>query len=365
MKRNLEYIFTGILLFALTSCERPGTMGEDEGYVNFVLDTKAAEATQAEKVTFRIMAYNSSSKAYLGDKRNGTSYGYGTGSYYLNEDTGMLAPCTVRDDDGQYVADDVNAGIRGTLGNVLLCYLSPALKNNPDGSFDFNPDNPFYCSPCVSVNVNGYGTVDVKNQIQIQDMRAKVAINFYSSRDDTDFTLKTDNTAVFLRGTGDDGSSVNFNPATKLIATTAEAKGRSCTLTPVSSTTDDKGTLLYKTELFVPAANYGYGLTLDLEMTQGEREVALNALLTSDSRVVELLPMYIYTFNLIVESTYITITADVYKPSGDDVNYWHEVTESTGTEIIGRDIPIGRIPLGWEDKNLDNPSVGPDPSEGA
>ncbi len=365
MKSTWGYIVTVILLLALTSCERPGMMNNDEGYVNFVLDTKAAETAQAEKTTFRIMAYNSSSKAYLGDKRSGTNYGYGTGSYYLDEDTGMLAPCTVSDDDGQYIADDVNAGIRGSLGNVLLCYLSPALKNNSNGSFDFNPDNPFYCSPCVSVNVNGYGTVNVKDKIKIQDMRAKVAINFYSSRDDTDFTLKTDNTAVFLRGTGDDGSSVNFNPASKVIATAAEVKGRSCTLTPVSSTTDDKGKLLYKTERFVPAANYGYGLTLDLEMTQGEREVALNALLTSDSRVVELLPMYIYTFNLIVESTYITITADIYKPSGDDVNYWYEVTESTETEIVEKDIPIVRVPVNWVDRELDSPSIGSDPAEGA
>ncbi len=370
-----------VIFFGIVSCERHEDEKRHDGEVMFLLDTKSM---LPGVTTYRIMAYRKSDGTYFGDTRPGTSYGYGTGTYYLKEQGKPLVPCSVTET-WEYEAEDKDAGIRGSLGEVLLAYVSPAMKNNPDdGTFDFDPGSPFFCSSAKAALIDGYGVVDLNSgageEAMLRDMRAKVIVNFYQGTEIGFDIISTDdegNAAAFIRGAGDDDDLVNFNPATAKVNVASETRGRTCVVEPVAGVENDpeRGQLVYRTEHIVPSAEYGNMLALDYEMRQSvgtmTRDIDLSVTLTSENSITKLEPMMIYTFNIIALSGYIYVTMDVYEPDSS-TDSWYDVPPLAGSigQIAGN-VPVTAFEIvegadgGWVARVLSNPSIGSSPSQAA
>ncbi len=357
MRRYLIYMLFPVLAL---SCDRPEGGTADDAPVRFSMETRGASGY----TTFSIIAYNKSTGA--------DNYGYRTsGTYYWDNDPGhMLVPGTVEG------VEDNGAAIHGAFGIAYISCVSPMTAVNPDGSVPMIPaSGKFLCTPVEEANINGYGTVWLRNELI--DTRSRLQFRFYKKR--AADVMDIDAGAVFVKGVGDDDTAVNFYPATRQARYTSETVGRKCDLNQETSqepeaADSDKGVLVYtSTPIYVPAAIYapkdeveatlgaggdavhnGTYLTLNFLMKQNtsvkEKNVAVT-LTATENGVKELYPMCLYVYNVILESVYVSVSVSIYEYS-EGYYGWEDVPNDGAVEPIVKDWPVGRWKIGadggWE-----------------
>ncbi len=348
------------VLCALVSCERLGGDNAAAELVEFSLDTRATPAVSGQ--TYRIMAY----KAVTDGSRFSL---LGTGTYYLKDvNDKALTACNV-DDYGVWQPGD-GESLNGHNSNVFLTAVSPAVRNNPDGSFTVNPAVEFLSTHWEERNIGGYGIVSLKSNLR--DTRSRVTFKFYKLNDLSvmPFTVKD----IYLKGIGDTGESLYFYPATKqCLVVNNEELGRELTWTEHTDKVDVPGYGLcyYSTpeDYYVPAAYYvsrskvaqllgntpftgnireSDVLSLSFTMNQNGRDVSIQIPLTSNDRLPELQALHSYTFHIVAKSNYINVSVEIAKADGS-TNSWQLPTEAAGEtidEVAVKEIPLGTFTIG-------------------
>lgn len=336
------------ILYVSCSKELPGPAGnEHNGTACFGIDTRATDAT--ERTTYRIMAY--------GADKNASLYMFQrTGTYYLKTlqvpegEEVELTACSLSDD-GTNPQDNETSGLNGSYGNFYLVFVSPGVKHNEDGSFNFVPTkDKFLASFPEQKSLGGYGRHVMKNPLQ--DQRAKVGFKFYKLNNALveDFTIDE----LVLTGAGAAGESVKLYPASRQVIAGKEA-GMDITLDRKENeqekneagdilryTTTDKNFVYIASAIYAPLDEVAeqLGVTyykdhlkesdylyMTCKLSQGSREnIPIRMPLTG--KFPELEPQHTYVFNITVKSNYLSATVDVF--SQDD-NDWQEGGKENGT----------------------------------
>ncbi len=380
MREYTIYILTALfpLLTACNSDDPLPNGGESPVTPSFAISTRGGTVAADEVTTYRLLCY-SLEGIYLGDtyKYNGKEYYYGTGTYYLPAGGNTLIPCTV-DADGGFVKDmsldeeDMNnsPAIHGTLDNVLVACVRPAVKNN-DGTISYNPRDPFYCSMAEPVNVTGYGTVKLTEPLL--DQRARIVVRIYKGADAlSDFTMPAEN--IDLMGMGGEDDHVGFNPGNRGITVYAGSENASRTfdLTEATGGAGTGGDVLryFMEDCFVPAADYSIQDSPQLIFTLGiQREgtdnpvtvpVRITNITNSSGSIKEFKPETVYIYNIILSSTYYGLSVDIMDWTEEDLN--------TGIGTYGTTINFGSFSYGedgggWTDVPVepDYPAIGEHP----
>ncbi len=366
MRNNSLFIIIVASLFAM-SCGEIIDIQEEANAVDFSLQTKSGSTT------YRIMAYSIDALSLVA-----------TGTYFYNEGDSFLTP--YKDNEGVM---DRSGAITGEHGDVYISCISPVRDYNEDGSITFDPSGEFMSTQIEEVTIDGWKPVTIKEKLK--DTRSKFIFNFYKAKEEEggvsyDYTIKDD--LIYLKGAGDDGSSVKYYPAVKQITFETEKTGRKCTLfqvgdsdyADVTNTLDsDLGDHVCSYKATVPAAYYapkdtvaaklgssvhvkdGNYLFIQYNMLQKDREKDLN--IPINLNVIKLEPMHKYVFNVVVKSNYIEVSVNIYDYSGNSTSDWYNVNDIEG--VINKiDVPYNAIFSisdggngGWITPNLGTPSI--------
>lgn len=377
MKKYSIYLLSALctLLTACNSDDPLSNGGNDSVTPAFALSTRAEGDAEEGQTTYRLLAY-SSAGTYLGDTRTsgGKTYNYGTGTYYLSaaaaEGT-ALTPCTVNDDgsieDMSGENEDINQSpaIHGSLGNVLIACVSPAVKNNTDGTIPFEPQNKFLCSLAEEVNVTGYGTVKLNNPLL--DRRAKIVIKIYKGAEaQVGFTIPAG--SITLEGMGGENDRISFNPVNRSITVPAGSETAERTMqieAADGSTGTDGNTFLYRmNEYFVPAADYSVQGSpqliahLGVKREGSDKVVYLPVPLTSPNTITEFTPETVYTYNIVLSSVHYSLIVGIepWTPEDSDA----EVDDTYGETINLGNFSYGEGSGGWTEipDDPNNPPIG-------
>ncbi len=327
------------------SCERSAVPPQENSEaVSFSIRTKAGSHE-----TYRIMAY---SRTEASDnytfKTTGT---YFCSSTETGNENAFLIPYT-----STVGTQDKAGAIRGAWGDVWVSCISPVCDYNPDGSVELDPSAELFISEAEAETMDGFGGIHIDSKLK--DTRSKFIFNFYAGEIDgvyPEFQISYDESSrIYVRGSGEEGTKVNYYPALKQITFTGESRGRLCTPTDAAEVEATKkpelGQYKYSYNVTVPAAYYapknmlpeelkssslvkdGNYLVLDFIMTQNSNTKSVSIPVTAN--MIRLEPMYKYVFNIIVKSTYITATIDIYDHSDEDPDEWHEITNEVNLTPI-------------------------------
>lgn len=205
-----------------------------------VIDTRVGEPVTAG-TTYRIMAYHAleNTNQFLFAR---------TGTYYLKEavpDGGIaeLTACRL-DDDGTNPVTDATAGLNGLSGTYYLIFVSPGVKNNPDGSFSVNPrTDKFVASKLPESKVIGpYGRISMATPMM--EYRTMIGIDFYKADNPSVDAFEISD--LKLVGAGAANEAVKVFPGSRQIEASKEGVlAVGLTDRRTESETDAKGNPLY------------------------------------------------------------------------------------------------------------------------
>ena len=337
----------------------------------FSVETRAEGGT--ENPTYRFMAYQNNVYAFKD-----------TGTYRLKTtDDEALTGCKLKED-GTFVDYDETAGLNSLAGSYTMVVVSPGVKNNDDGSFDFVPSKEaFVATAPKAYNIGYYYVVRIDNKLQ--DNRSRINVNFYKAESmNSEFKV----TNARLIGAGAGGGKVRLYPASRQVDVSRTDSILLNLTKPIDGqTVTGKGTPVYTAEnIYVASAIYtpkdeaatilkatdksnlrdgGY-IYLAFDFERNGRKVAMRIPLTT--RENELKPQNIYTFNIIVSSDYLTATVDVFKPDGgrdwqDGDGGEAEIVNPTYTVKMGRWSIVNDEPNGWEPINPGEQEIKADKNE--
>lgn len=340
----------------LSSCS---DKSEQEDYISqaalFGVCTRADSDSPIEGTTYRINSYGSSYSKYAG------------GTFILqNAADNELTPCAL-DDDGNPLPD-------GTIANTInrfessfrLFVVSPGVKDNSDGSFNFTlgDETKLYCSEQPeNISLGGYGKIIFSKKLK--DYKAKIGFHFYKSKNETvdDFSIEN----VSITGAGKPGETVILHPARRQVVADPNSKYPvTCSFKKDSNITDNEGNpLYYETAeedmatiipgIYAPKDKVAeilgistsllrdsYPLTMLFRLKQGNRDhISIQINLTSPSPQIK--PQNIYIYNIIVSSNFLHITADVYEDN-ETPDKWDTVSNETEEISATKTINLGS----WE-----------------
>lgn len=367
-QKNSLLILTGLLCgLLLLSCSNTPELEPENAPICFGLDTRAAEGTlPSVGTTYRIMLYTPGQFAFA--KK--------TGTFYLKEVPTQsadgfveLTACDLQDD-GTFRQDNPDAGLNGTSGTYDMLYVSPGIKHNDDGSFNINPQEhqkvKFFASVAPTTkNFVAYGRVT--SGAAMKECRATVAIDFYKAKSESVQPFSITN--LRLIGAGAPNGNVKIYPITRQ-AIAPKAEELPITFHEATSgQTDTNGNPLYfETSTPVDVASGIYAsrsevaqllkatnigniqesdyLYMACDMTTTDNNETFHVLvpLTSDEKMRELLPQHNYRFKVVVYSTYIAFSVNVFN-SNTTNNDW----ETGGTEEGTIETPDYTVQLGtWK-----------------
>lgn len=343
----MESLLAGVLLFSCSTGGGSDSAEPEVSPVHFGLDTRVGEPVTAG-TTYRIMAYNAleNTNQFLFVR---------TGTYYLKETApeggfAELTACRL-DDDGTNPVDDATAGLNGLSGSYYLIFVSPGVKNNPDGSFSVNLRiGKFVASELPAYKEIGtYGRVSMSTPMKAY--RTMIGIDFYKANNPSVEAFEISD--LKLVGAGAVDEAVNVFPGSRQVEVSkdgalfidfSDKRG--------DGMTDSKGNPLYYQTLesnqvaIVPAiyapkaevagilkttavgnlreSDYLY---MSCTLKQGSRDdIAIRMPLTA--RMPELLPQHTYLFRIIISSNYINLEVDVFDHNGND---WEDGGSEGGT----------------------------------
>lgn len=333
--------------------------GEDNtDVITFSMDTKAIQGV-ASGSTFRVMMYYGNDRGYRQ-----------TGTYYLKEGVQELVAAELGET-GEFIKEDPTKGINGVNDRVNLVLVSPGVRNNEDGSFDFNPDdegNLLVTAPDLRT-VGGYGPVRLNKPLY--EPRSRISFEFYKKQGVKDFTVIDSEVSVV--GVHSIGETVRIYPALRQVKMKSDIQERKLQLTydrnntsvqemngyELFYSTDDSMVLKVASGVYAPrneAIEYleipipsnvldGEYIYMSCVLKQDNRDVQMRMPL--NDRFIELKPQFNYVYKVLVESDYINIVLDIYDGTGSDWETGGTSTSEIGT--LSETIHLGRwVNDGWQ-----------------
>lgn len=341
-------LFAGAL-FLCCSQEEPQASEPTVSPVRFGLDTRV-EGVVSQGTTYRIMLYN-------GAENTNRFKLARTGTYYLKEEVpedgiAELTACRLNDD-GTSPVDDETAGLNGAASTYDVVFVSPGVKNNPDGSFSVNPrTDKFVASKFPESKVIGpYGRVSMTTPMM--EYRAMVGIDFYKANNPSVDAFEISD--LRLTGAGAADEAVKVFPASRQVEASKEGVlAVELTDRRTESETDAKGNPLYyqtlesnqvaivpaiyapKTEVAGILKTTAVGnlresdyLYMTCILKQGTRDnIPIRLPLTAREEMRQMLPQHTYLFRVIISSNYINLEVDVFDKTGND---WEDGGSEGGT----------------------------------
>lgn len=361
----------------LSSCSDKSEQDDDVSQTAlFGVCTRADSDSPVEGTTYRINSYGS------------TYSKYAEGTFILQNATDTeLTPCAL-DDNGNLLTD-------GTIANTInrfeatfrLFVVSPGVKDNSDGSFNFTlgDETQLYgLEEPESRSLGGYGKISFNKKLK--DFKAKIGFRFYKSKNETvdDFTIEN----VNITGAGTLGETVILHPARRQVVVNPNSKYPvTCSFKKGSNITDKEGNpLYYETAeedmatiipgIYAPKDKVAeilgistsllrdsYPLTMLCQLKQGNRDhISIQINLTSSSPHIK--PQNIYIYNIIVSSNFLHISVDVYEDE-ETPDKWDAVSNETVEISAPKTINLGswKIVDGgnddeWQTESLEEQNIG-------
>lgn len=320
---------------SLAACTKEMDNGSSEGSAGNIIprfSVKTLEGvTAGEETTYRIITYEGNTNIYQYQLKY-------TGTYYWKKITDEeLTACDV-DDNGTFKGENLAAGMNGASGKLLLVAVSPGVKHGENGTFQFVPTTtPFKSSYPELTSIGGYGHIPVN---ALKDCRATVALKIYKNKNVSFNQLEISDPK--LLGAGGDGELVTLYPASRQVAVSEKAIDIKLTAVHGNGEKDNEDNPLYYTTekadwIYVAAAIYapleetekylggqteylykdGNYLYMTCKLTQNN-QVNVPILMPLTPKMPELLPQHHYTFKILISSTYITASVDVFDKSSND-----------------------------------------------
>lgn len=370
---------TAVLLFCLVSCSNDNMIVSEQ--VN-ILSTISRATVNSETTaplpdgtTIRMMLYQPGTRNYY---RSGM-YRYLTSKNYLE---------AVSIDESGNVNPDPLKGINGIVGTYGMIAISPGVEMLTFNEGTERPSAAIITCPNHQSNGNDDGAVWATlweqqvlgeyNIIRInspqEEIRSKVR---FEIRKDPNLEEDISNIQLKLKGagTGKTDEQLYYYPQLRQCAVPSGVED----VMPlsVSEEPDTDGSTFYKSEtkyilsgIYAPkevaakilgttfenpnVLDKTY-LTLFMDFQQGNRAVSAEMMLNADADAVlaELKPQTEYVYKILVASTYINITLDIY----NSTNNWNNPTGNGTIDIGGADktFNIGTFSINnWKDPSNNN-----------
>ena len=377
-KRILLSLTTAVWLFCFASCSNDNRIIPEQAHVSSDISRVSVSSGTTEPLpdgtTIRIMLYQPGIRNY----RHSGVYRYSTNKNYLE--------AVNIDGSGNIIADPLK-GINGIVGTYGMIAVSPGVEmvtfdegterpsaaiiacpNHQDSNG--NDDGAIWATQWEQQLLGEYDIIRMNNPQE--EIRSKIRFEIRK-----DPNIEGDITNIQLKvkgaGTGKTDEQLYYYPQL-----------RQCAVPPgvedvmnisVSAATDTDGSSYYKSEskyilsgIYAPkeVATKILGTTLDnlnvldksyltlsMDFQQGTRPVSAGMMLNADAELAELKPQTEYVYKVLVASTYINITLDIYNQS----NNWNNPTDNGMVDIGGADrtINIGTFTINdWKDPSNNN-----------
>ena len=376
MRNRTPLILTAIvLLFCLVSCSNDNMIVSEQVHIlsNISRATVNSETTAPlpDGTTIRMMLYQPGTRNYY---RSGL-YRYSTGNNYLESVT--------IDGSGNVITDPLK-GINGIVGTYGMIAISPGVEMLTFNEGTERPSAAIITCPnhqdsngnddgAVWANLWEQQTLGEYNIIRINspqgEIRSKVR---FEIRKDPNLEGDISNIQLKLKGagTGKTDEQLYYYPQLRQCAVPSGVED----VMPlsVSGATDTDGSTFYKSETkYILSGIYApkeitakilgatldnqnildkQYLTLSMDFQQGNRAVSAEMMLNADADAVlaELKPQREYVYKILVASTYINITLDIY----GQTHNWNNPTNNGTIDIGGADktFNIGTFTINnWKD----------------
>ena len=374
-KTILLSLTTAVLLFCLDSCSNDNVVVPKQTHISSEISRVSISSGTTEQLpdgtTIRMMLYQPGTRNYY---RSGM-YRYLTSKNYLE--------AVSIDESGNVITDPLK-GINGIVGTYGMIAISPGVEML---TFNEGTERPsaaiITCPNHQDRNGNDDGAVwatlweqQVLGEYDIirmdssqEEIRSKVRFEIRK-----DPNLEEDITNIQLKlkgaGTGTTDEKLYYYPQLRQCAVPSGVED--VMQFPVSGATDTDGSTFYKSEtkyilsgIYAPkevaAKILGTTfenpnlldktyLTLFMDFQQGNRAVSAEMMLNADADAVlaELKSQREYVYKILVASTYINITLDIY----GQTHNWNNPTNNGTIDIGGADktFNIGTFTINnWKD----------------
>lgn len=366
---------TAVLLFCLVSCSNDNMIVSEQVHILSTISraTVNSETTAPlpDGTTIRMMLYQPGTRNYY---RSGM-YRYSTGKNYLE---------AVSIDESGNVNADPSKGINGIVGTYGMIAISPGAEmitfdegtertsaaiitcpNHKDSNG--NDDGAVWANLWEQQVLGEYNIIRINSPQE--EIRSKVR---FEIRKDPNLEGDITNIQLKLKGAGTGKTDEQLYYYPQLRQCTVPSGVEDVMQFPVSGATDTDGSTFYKSEpkyilsgIYAPKEvaakilgatldnqnilNKQY-LTLSMDFQQGNRAVSAGMMLNADADAVlaELKPQTEYVYKIVVASTYINITLDIY----NSTNNWNVPTNNGTIDIGGADktFNIGTFTINnWKD----------------
>lgn len=366
---------TAVLLFCLVSCSNDNMIVSEQVHILSTISraTVNSETTAPlpDGTTIRMMLYQPGTRNYY---RSGM-YRYSTGKNYLE--------AVSIDESGNVIADPLK-GINGIVGTYGMIAISPgsemvtfnegtertsaAIITCPNHKDSNGNDDGAVWATLWEQHILGEYDIIRMNSSQ-EEIRSKVR---FEIRKDPNLEGDIKNIQLKLKGagTGTTDEQLYYYPQLRQCAVPSGVED----VMPfsVSEEPDTDGSTFYKSKtkyilsgIYAPkevaAKILGTTfenpnlldktyLTLFMDFQQGNRAVSAEMMLNADADAVlaELKPQREYVYKILVASTYINITLDIY----NSTNNWNDPTNNGTIDIGGADktFNIGTFTINnWKD----------------
>lgn len=344
---------------------------EDFDSPNLTFESRAIEANTDDYRTYKLMTYD------VSNLRPYTNIG----TYEKPIGTSTLKPCVLDEYGVKVNASDTehkNAQLKG-VGYTYVIAVSPGVRHNDDGSFDFNPfepTDPFLSSESLRLNL---GHIMTYNLGALKDRRCIININIEAGQEGTSTkTIQIED--FYLVGAGTKEEKVRYYPATRqTIATDGRLE--------VDLTHDDSYTKYSFSDLvYIMAGIYAskseaaqiLNKVNDMTYIQNRDYLYVSFQLKQNGRdwvhiqkpltnvVKELLPQHQYDYTFKVTSEYVSLKLDITNLyDAQDPFHWADNHILDNQEIGGK-MPTVSIDLGhynftskngWTDNDLPNQEI--------
>lgn len=373
MKISKIHIIFSILIGAVSCLGSCREINEDEPEKEtshiFCLSTKGEDDSTN---TYRLIFYGNSRKYY------------GCGTYRTDGTSGAtLQPCRLNDDGTIQEAseeDHANAYIQPSAGSYQVVCVSPGVKCESDGGIGLLSNSErIKMTESEAMTIYGYGHHAIKNLLK--EPRSRIILKFLkdSRLQDTDVSISD----VRLYGAGNGADTVKFYPATKQLVTDRHKYIDVPLKTDASAPSGvDANMPLYQSQepvyvissiyapkeivksklsgVSAPYQDTDY-LMLTFDLKYGDHEAApINIAVSQQYPVLK--PQYEYTYEIIVQSEYISVFITIHSCGMHEWG-WHP--EYMDDQTVGGDpdtvtVEAGRWKLsggGWEEENLPNQTI--------
>lgn len=366
------------------SCTVDSPSVETDESLSFQLTSRSNNDINDMSVsTYRLVVYSYSDLKKL---QTGT-FVFQNAQNNLGEE--VLTPFPLLDDGSPDYNSSLTESIirQDGLYNVLV--VSPGIKCNDNGSFNFNladlqnDDKRIYFPETVEyIDFRTYASIKIKQKLL--DNRSKIGFRFYKSDEADEFDVSN----LQIIGAGSLDETVVMHPQRQqVVANPESALSLSLTDVRTGGDVDSEGNKLYYNTadadlisivpgVYAPKDSVAkivnlqsrylvdtHYLTMKCELKQGNRDAApIHLNFTQEQPVFK--PQNKYIYNIVVKSNYLIMTLDVHNDA-ININEW-EIGGNESSDISNPDhIILGLWKIvqspdnaGWEVVRIDEQTIG-------